>query len=379
MRQQLNSKHTTLSIFIVLVLFIPFTHQHLLPFYEPEPLQGAIVERKIPEFRTSSWFDGSFQDSMMLYLNDNFGFRTTLIRANNQFQYSVFNRIKANSVIKGQENYLYEENYLKAVTGLDFIGEQKIDSIARDLKEATEILKDDSIELIIVFAPGKGTYCEDYIPESYAKQKTGKSNYLSMRKAFDQQKLNVIDFQDWFLSMRDTATIPLYPMCGIHWSKWGEFLAADSLVNYIENLTHRSLPHFILDSTSVSEENLDTDYDIGRGLNLLWPLESFPMTYPHWHISQCYEKDTVRVVSIADSYYWGMFNIGVSRDLFGNGQFWFYNEQIFPDSYDKPLFTSDIDYAAALRPYDVVVLLFTDANLPRMPYGFAAKVKEVMK
>jgi hypothetical protein len=33
---------------------------------------------------------------------------------NNQLAFSLFNKAKANGAVVGKENYLYEENYIKA-------------------------------------------------------------------------------------------------------------------------------------------------------------------------------------------------------------------------------------------------------------------------
>ena len=50
-----------------------------------------------------------------------------------------------------------------------------------------------------------------------------------------------------------------------------------------------------------------------------------------------------KVLTVADSYYWGLFNSGLSRDVFNNSEFWFYNEMIYPDSYKSPLNVRDIN------------------------------------
>ena len=363
-----------LSCIVGLLFLLPFVQEKIYPLYHPEPLKGAIVESIHPDLSVANWFDGSYQDSLEHYFNDHFGFRSTLVRANNQVQFSLFRRAKANSVIVAKDNYLFEENYLLATCGLDYQGAKEIEHMATSLAEAAKILLRDSIQLLTVLAPGKGTYCKEFIPERYLAFQKDSTNYESLRDALQQHGLEVLDFQEWFLEMKDTTSSPLFPRCGIHWSSWGQFIAADSLVGRIEQITRKKLPHFILDSSTVQDENVNMDYDMGEGLNLLWPVKAFPLRYPHWHISPREESDSVKVLVIADSYYWGLFNIGVSRDLFSNGRFWYYNEQVFPDSYQGQLMTRDLDYMAELRKYDVVVLLFTDANLSRFPYGFPDKV-----
>ena len=62
--------------------------------------------------------------------------------------------------------------------------------------------------------------------------------------------------------MKDTASWPLYPQCGIHWSKYGMSLCADSLFDYIASIRGITLPDFGWDSLEVSQELKDTDYDV---------------------------------------------------------------------------------------------------------------------
>ena len=60
--------------------------------------------------------------------------------------------------IVGKDNYLYEESYIKAYLGDDFIGEKKIFNTAQKLKAVQDTLKSNHIDLIVVLAPGKGTF-----------------------------------------------------------------------------------------------------------------------------------------------------------------------------------------------------------------------------
>jgi hypothetical protein len=63
-----------------------------------------------------------------------------------------------------------------------------------------------------------------------------------------------------------------------------------------------------------------------------------------------------------------MYNWGMMNHVFIDGEFWYYNhERLVPN---KPTtYIEDMkNYAAELQKFDVVVLLLTEANLPR--FGF---------
>ena len=72
-----------------------------------------------------------------------------------------------------------------------------------------------------------------------------------------------------------------------------------------------------------------------------------------------------------------MFNWGCSRDVFNNGQFWYYNQQIYPESFKNPTNVEDIDLLQEVEKNDVILLLSTDANLYKFAFGFIDQLHEI--
>jgi len=178
--------------------------------------------------------------------------------------------------------------------------------------------------------------------------------------------------------MKACTPYPLYPKGGIHWSKYGEILAADSMIHKIEEISHLDLPDLVIEGFEKSSINKDGDYDIGEGMNLLFNTPTYEMAYPKFHIEHM-EKNKHKVLFVADSYYWGMFNNGFSRDLFGQSQFWFYNNEIYPDSYEKRALVENIDIQKEVEKNDCIVLMSTDANLYKFAFGFIDKLYDAYK
>ena len=67
-----------------------------------------------------------------------------------------------------------------------------------------------------------------------------------------------------------------------------------------------------------------------------------------------------------------MFNFGISN-AFSNSHFWFYNQQIYPDSYQSPLETSQVDLGSEIAKHDVIIIMATEATLPNLGWGFINK------
>ena len=360
---------------IVLIILVMPLIQQVFSLLEIKPLGGSIFVIEKPVFSTTNWFNEKFQTDFEKYENQNFGFRNIFVRINNQIEYSVNNIAKANSVIIGKEEYLYEDNYIKEYFGLNYVGEQKVVEMTSKLKKIQDTLKKLNKDMIVLLAPGKGTFYPEFIPERLRVEK-GLTNYAAYVREFKKNGINVLDFNKWFLEMKPTTKYPLYGKCGIHWSKYAELLAADSLVKYFCKTRCETISRIIIDEIVVNKHNVEGDYDIGDGMNLLFEMDVYPMAYPKFHITENLKANNPKVLFVADSYYWGMFNSGFSAKIFNNGQFWFYNEQIFPDSYQSPKAVADIDIKLEVEKNDAIVLLTTDANLYKFGFGFIDQLYE---
>lgn len=358
---------TWLFIAVIFALFLPIIQQ-TVPVIKLTELNGYFEKNNYAPFSIETWFSGEYQKNTEKYLNENFGFRNLFVRTYNQIQYSLFNTPKANSVLLGKKNYLYEKAYINAYFGSDFIGNDSIKKKVQKLKEIELALKKSNTDLIIVLAPGKASYYPEYIPESLIEEKKT-TNYEVYQKELKQQNLSFVDFNKWFRDMKDTSSYPLFPKTGIHWSNYGETLAADSLIKFVQKKRDTLLPSLKITGINFSNKAKYSDNDIEKGMNLLFPIPIEKMAYPDFEIiNKEYKKPKVIVVS--DSYYWGMFNWGISDRVFTNGKFWYYNEQIYPDSYETPLKVSNVNIKNELEQVDVVILMSTDANLYKFAFGF---------
>ncbi|MCE7954045.1 MAG: hypothetical protein DYH00_00090 [Bacteroidetes bacterium CHB6] len=363
-----------LLILIGVLLYLPLL-QTQLNFFDPIPLKGAIAEVKKPVFKLSTWFAGEFSDSSENYLNNHFGFRESFIRLNNEMLFRFFNKAKAKDVIIGKEGYLFEKNYIKAFNGDDFKGYDSLQLMVNKLKFLQDTLKKLNKDLLIVLAAGKGTYFSEYFPEKYAGKESDQTNYKVLKTLLNESQINTIDFNDYFLKIKHTAKYPLYPQYGIHWSSYSMCLAADSIISYIEKLRNIHIPHLKWDSISI-EQPKESDYDIGDGMNLMHRLKSYNMAYPKVYFENDIGKTKPSVLVISDSYYWGMFNLGISENAFRDSHFWYYNYEVYPDSYKSPLIASAVNLKDEIRKRDVIIIMATEANLSKFGWGFIDRAYE---
>src|SRR5687768_2398357 len=113
-------KHIMLCV-IMGFLFIPLI-QNNFHLKQVKKLHGDYIPADNIGFSFKKWWSKEFQEQKEKYITDHFGCRNYAIRIHNQIAFELFKIAKAKSVVIGKENYLYEQTYIDAFYGTDFVG-----------------------------------------------------------------------------------------------------------------------------------------------------------------------------------------------------------------------------------------------------------------
>ena len=364
----MKGRKTVLYIIFLITLLLPLL-QALTRLVPERPLAGAYVPHERPSISAQSWFDGSFQADFEPYTNEHLGFHNSLVRLRNLFCFKIIHQTNAQNVVLGKENYLYEQDYIDAHYGTDFIGRDSILSLVKKTKDLQDLLAAKGKTLVVFLAPSKADFFPEYIPESLQKAETDNTNYKIFSQLLKQYGVNVIDYNAYFLSQKTSSPHPLYPQYGIHWSEYGMVNATDSLLRYLRQQCGYKMSKLIIDGYDISQEAQKTDYDLGDLLNLAGKqLRGYPLCYPNWH----WEEDTTSpkpvLTAIADSYYWAVFNMGIQQLCF-NGSFWYYNSTVYPESYTTETKTGDLNMEDEIEKADIFLIMSTTPGLKTFSWG----------
>ena len=375
MKSYSNIFKNGLLMLIMSIIFLPLL-QNKLNLWEIKPLKGAIQNEEEGTFSKNNWFSGTFQDIQEKHLNAMFGFRNDLVRLNNQITYSLFNKAKANDVIIGKENYLYEKSYIDAYVGNDFLGEDSIANTIKQLKFISDTLSKLNKHLIIVLAPGKASFYPEYIPDKYLPVLKN-TNYKSFSEGVKRNSLHVIDFNKWFIENKYKSKYPLYPKNGIHWSNYAVALVIDSIIKKIETTRKIDLPNLYFNNVKIEKPKGD-DNDIADGMNLMVELKGYDLAYPSIIIEDGLNKTKPSVLTISDSYYWGIYNMGISK-CFSNDHFWYYNKLVYPETFKQELQAEELDLKLEIKNHDVIIIMATEANLKNFGWGIVENLNQLFK
>lgn len=358
----------------ILLLIMPGLQQKLRWVHEPD-LTGAYKaspEPGLDEFSTSSWLDGSFQETFSSRLEQHIGFRNTLVRINNQVDYSLYHQAHAEGVIVGLKGELFEEDYLKEYTGLYFVGDSVWKNKAIQLKAVQDTLSKLGKTLIVVFEPGKGSFYPERMPRKYSALQKSESNYDCMRRYLLQNKVNVLDLNQYFISIKDHAKFPVFPKGGTHWSYYGAALAADTTLKYIENLRKTDLPDMEIANLKASDSIRHPDYDIGLAMNLLFRIPQPRLANPVINFSNRLTKTRPDVLIAGDSFYFNWLNNRIPANAFNTCDFWYYNKNITRSDGSEAGSATQRNFKDEILKRDIIIIMITE----RFHHAFAWRFDE---
>ena len=359
-------------LIFIIVFLISFYFQKKFNIVKLKPLEGIKELAHKPTLNIKNISNGTYQDSLDKYFNQNMGFRPCLIRMLNQINFSLFHITKAPGVVVGKNGMLFIESYINNYIGINFVGKIKADETIRKIKQLQDSLKKMGTDLIITFAPGKASYYKEYIPDNYLSIKKDTTNYNYYSTGFIKHDINFIDFNHYFRKYETSSMYPIYPEYGAHWTSYGSALAIDSIIKYIEYKRGIDMPDFNFSQVVFRDSLNERDYDIGVLLNLSKTLPHQPMPYPKYKYTDSPNKTKPDVLIVGDSYWWCMVGEDIPAHIFKNDEYWFYNREIYKHNV-KSSEVGSVNFAQEISKRDVIIIMATEATFDLFPYRFVEK------
>lgn len=361
---------TILCLLTMLGFVLTFVQEKWHPF-KLKPLGGVTYETARPELTLKNFASGQFQSNAEQYSRENFGFREWAIRFYNQTSYSLFDQTTNQFVVQGKDGYtFFEESYIISYTGETYLGEEKIQDNTRQLKLIQDILRAKGITLLPVFVLGKASYYPELIPDNYIAKRHETNNYQAYLKAFDEQSVEMLDFNRYFCERKGTEAHAIYCNLSAHWTVYAASQAMDSLVRYMEDKTQQTQAHFQISGFDTSYL-MSQDDDLYQMMNLMFPMKHNTIDQPQFSFTEGYKP---KVLTISDSYWWTVWawNVALPQNLFSDGGFWFYNKTIYPER--SPIQNVEaVDYKQEIENQEFVLLVCTEATNHLWPYGFTER------
>jgi len=354
---------------IILILFIPLIQQKT-KLLKLTSLTGDKASTAFPEFTLKTWADGSFQNAFDQCLENNIGFRPWLVRMKNQLEYSFFRKANASGVVVGRKSYLFEEDYIRAYTGRDYLGEWFWNQKFRRMELVRDTLKSLGIELALVLEPGKASYYPEYIRKCDMKNAKPNTNYQAILDNIEAFDIPTLDLNSLFMDRKSESSFPHFTKGGIHWSYSAMLEAVDTLLRFADEITPEKIPALTIKNGDVTKSLRYTDNDLVDILNLIFVPPHSAMPYPEIEFEELQDSVKPRVLNISDSFFFNILNAGIPGKAFANEAFWYYSKAIYPETWSEPRDTSMIDIRKEVESMDLILIMVTERFYYKMAWNF---------
>lgn len=353
-----------LFILLITLMFTPMIFQFF--GYKNGKLGGYYDKKTIPYFSVSSFNGLEYQKRLEAALKQETGFSDFFIRFSNQVRYFLLKCSSNKEIIIGKKNFLYTDCYINSVLGIDFAGKEMIDSTIMKLSIVKDSLKKKGVDLIFIMAPGKGAYYPEYFPLRYSLVKRKTTNYQAYISSFKKYGIEYLDFNSWFLSLKGKTKYELFPNASVHWGHYAGYLAVDSLTKYLDNKYSINLTKIKVKKINVSTKMEGTDDEVEKMVNCIRDIPNRPAPRVEFEFDTI-NKDKLKVLTIGDSYYFGMMDFGILNLIFDKSELWYYMKEV--KSY-LHVFKQVADYDDIKKEIEknkTIILIFTESNLDEVP------------
>ncbi len=374
-KQKTYSFHTLIAL---VAIAIPLLISFVKGDDNKPNLVGIVISNEKPELSRENWFDGVYQKDREDYNNDHWAFKELMVRLNNQFYYKVFNQIRVNNFVIGKNDYVFSESYIFSAFGDDLVKEEKVISFLEKAKVVQDTLKKKGIDLLLVYAPGKGAGCKEFVEDKYIHpiKNTNHNLYVKNSKSLG---VNHLDLYAYFEKIKSTSPYPLFPKFGHHWSFFGECIAVDTIIKHIEKLHQCDMPAIVWSEVDVVDSARSRDADVLKSMNLYSnPDQNMKLAYPQVQFENDSLKNSTRVLTISDSYWYGPVYMGVPQNCFAGGRFWYYYNKVIPSPKpDEKVEVWELDLKQEIESHAVIMILYSDGNLPMIGNTFIQDAYEL--
>ncbi len=222
-----------------------------------------------------SFFNREFQESVEHFAGNDLPLRSLLIRTNNQFYYSIFNKcyMYKSNIVVGKKGRLYEYGYIMGYNANRDAGLFRMEDIERSvrkIKKLQDFFQARGQFFFYLITPSKAECYPEFIPNRFSCNISAEPFWRNrFVEELDKSGILYLDASRLSLENRDAYGIPLFPEKGTHWNELAAALATREIVELIRKTGHYEVDDFEFGCT-VSQKPEGFDADLLSLANLLF-------------------------------------------------------------------------------------------------------------
>jgi hypothetical protein len=310
------------------------------------------------------------------------GLLTSLVKADNQLNYFLFNSVSSNphsTVILGEQGHLIEYLYLRDLNRLRTPKPEQLEAVVKKLKALQDYLHTRGIKFVLVISPNKPSFYPDIVPARYriadAEQRFDTRTFMTA--ALQREGVPFIDGFELLKRKESELQVPMFSPIGTHWNEVGGCLVASEILKQAGASEGRAGFECVV--TGNHDRPAYHDSDLLRLANL-WYEAPFHRPAPRVQAKRIQQEDARpwRLLTIGSSFCWELMRQFDNSGALSNQEFlyYFHRRTKHPSSRGKNFDHSRYNVWNELKARDLVVIEINEAVLERAGFGFPERVLE---
>lgn len=189
------------------------------------------------------------------YLSETFPFREQLVLYNNSIDYGIFRHSSNNSVIIGEEGWLFysavdDGDPISCYQGTNLLSEEELATIAEQCVEQEKRLAEQGIEYVLMITPNKERIYSEYMPQEYGIPAENYRALQIVEYLRENTDLRVVYPYDELMTAKQLVPEELYYKTDTHWNNIGGYVGAKALLDELH-----------VDFPGIEEVEITKDYE----------------------------------------------------------------------------------------------------------------------
>ena len=228
--------------YIFILLFLAVCIIPLIFSNKKAGMISTVENRALAEFPKVFNDDGTVNPELKIgfnsWLNDNIGFRDTLMSLNTKIQYTLFDKINSNDVISGKNGWLFYQgeggisiNDYQAKT---LYTEKQLKKILNNVTELQKWCDDNGMEFVLMLMPNKEHIYREYMPDGIEEVHEEKNIDLVVDYIRENSDIKVVYPKEELLKAKEKYDV--YYKYDTHWNDLGAYEGYKALMTAL-NIT----------------------------------------------------------------------------------------------------------------------------------------------
>lgn len=366
-------------IFVVIgFLFIPLIFQ--LPGLKDsiQPLNGAFQKTDTLAFSFSAWKNKTWQENRAELQKNNLNIRPTIIRVKHELDYRLFHEFHMGDLLIGKNDYLFSIGWANSRANKHTLNGDSMAVFGTKLKELANVLHKKGKYFRILIPPAKEEIFKEYLPNKLS-QENPENDYHLYIQTLENNQVEFWDLLSYYQNLMDTLSYPAYSKTSVHWTKYGASFTLLKLLQDMESYLQIKMPKLQIEKLNISKFN-NGDGDFETTLNLLNKIDNSDFAYPSYSVdSSNNHTNKPKVLTIGDSYYWGMKGTWMLPQVYTiDSKYLYYYNTVYFNGDQPAKNIKELDIVEEFKMADAIVLINSPHNLDGFPFGLQNDMDKII-